>query len=231
MTFKLVPPTLPDRLREMLAPSVVDIQLVGDELARDVTFTWDRSVRRDPSSPRSTYVALHEVVSAETMSRIRSLVHSVATSLVADVRFMCFFTGPAARDDMPELERCISIVARHEAMSGAARIVEMDAEELDLATSRLGRFDAVRGVGVTEVGMSGLRANLRLFEPVPTTDRNFLFQPTGYDAIGVALEHGAFFFEEIGNGTRLRVASTAMSQAELTGKIESLLQGVEVVDR
>lgn len=33
------------------------------------------------------------------------------------------------------------------------------------------------------------------------------------------LKHSAFFFEEIGNGTRLRIVSAQMSQEELGGKI------------
>ena len=77
---------------------------------------------------------------------------------------------------------------------------------------------------MTVDGMASLRASLRLFEPLPTTDDNLWFQPTSYNAIQRTLNHSSFFFEELHNGTRLRIVSSAISQEQLTNKVATLVQ-------
>jgi hypothetical protein len=38
------------------------------------------------------------------------------------------------------------------------------------------------------------------------------------------LKHGVFFFEEVNNGTRLRIVSTSMTQPDLVHKIEAIIR-------
>jgi hypothetical protein len=71
-----------------------------------------------------------------------------------------------------------------------------------------------------------LLASLRLAEPVPTTDPALFFQRPTFDALQSVLAHGAFFFEELDNGTRLRLVSASLSQAELTSRVAASLESL-----
>jgi hypothetical protein len=214
--FKLVDPTLPSTLKDVLSPAVVDVQLVGDHLASDEVFIRDRSVEKDAASGVYTYVALRDAIPQQQMSRIREFVFCVLSRLSRGARFMCFMTGSVPDSDVRELEYRLVIRAHHEGtrMNGVITIAEMDGDELAYSMGYLGNFDAMRGVALTPEGMKGMYADLRLFEPMPTADDNGTFQPPTYNAMRIALEHGVFFFQEINNGT----------QSDLAREVEEIIE-------
>jgi hypothetical protein len=225
--FKLVDPVLSSDLTALLSPSVVDIQLVGDGLADDPTFTWDKSVRKGATRPVYTYVSLCDVLPPEEMAEIRDVVFRVLSGLATDVTYLCFMTGGRVPEsDVGELENHLIVRACHESlrMNGRLVVAEMNRDDLAYSMQYFGHYDTMRGVALRPEGLRGMVADLRLFEPVPTTDRGQRFQPPRYGALAIALKHGVFFFEEVNNGTRLRIVSTAISQADLTLEIAEILR-------
>src|SRR5580700_5504581 len=224
--FKVVIPTLPDALRAVPSIAVVDVQLVGDDLANDAVFVREKSVvNKGAARGVYTYVALHDAIQPREMDAVREFVFRVLSRLVDGVRFMCFMQGRVPKDEVNELEDRIVISACHEEMKMNGRVViaEMDLDDLKYCMKYFGDYDIMRGVALTPEGAAGMRADLRLFEPMPTTDDNSFFQSPRYNAVQAALKHGAFFFEEIGNGTRLRIVSTAITQHDLTDRIAALI--------
>lgn len=230
LMFKIANPTLPDALGAALSASAVDIQLVNDELANDKTFTWDRSIAKVGAPGVYTYISLCDTIASHEMVHIRKVVFAVASRLTPDVSFMCFMTGGVPDDDVAELENRIVVNVHHEdtAKNGKLIVAEMSTDDLEYSMAYLGKFDIMRGVAVTPQGLHGLRSDLRLFEPMPTASENPYFHPPGYHALQIVLKHGVFFFEEIGNGTRLRIVSTVIDQQDLTERIMGILgEGID----
>jgi hypothetical protein len=225
--FKIVNPRLPDTVMSIPTLAAVDVQLVGDDLANDTIFVREKSIVRT-GAPRGvyTYVTLQDAIQPRELDAVREVIFRVLSSLVDGVSFMCFMQGRVPEDEVSEFENRVVIGAWHEEMrmSGRVIIAEMDLDDLKYCLKYFGNDDTMRGVALTPEGAAGMHADLRLFEPLPTTDDSSFFQSPKYNAIQIALKHGAFFFEEIGNGTRLRIVSTTITQDDLTGRIAALIQ-------
>jgi hypothetical protein len=225
--FKVVDGSDVMNLRASLAVAVVDIQLVDDALATDVSFVHDKSKPKVGSPGMYTYTSLVDTISRQEICRIRKFVFRVLSHLTGSTSFLCFLTGESLPAEcVSDLQPLFSIHAHYEEsdMGGKLRIVEMDLEEFEFGVECLGYFDSVRGVAIRRDSKShDIIENLPLCAPVPTTDPSLPFQPPRPETLRLALKYGELFFEEIGNGTRLRIISAVLGQDALEAAIVGIV--------
>lgn len=222
--FKVVPSDLPQDLT-LASASVTDIQLVQDSLAHNPIFTHDKSRVKAGEEHVYTYVSLSQEISPDEMERLRRSVNRLLTELCGGLPILWFFTGVSiAHRHLEDSDARIVMECYHEdlGMNGRLAIVAGPPQDVSLGTECLGYFDSVRGVAATSEGLRAILEKLHLAEPVPTTDSSLTFMQPKYQAIRIVLEHGSCFFEELGNGTRLRIVSNRLGGEQVRSALARL---------
>lgn len=215
----------------VLAPSiaVLDIMLIDGPLLKDADFITDYSEPTpEPDRPHlRRYCALADRLEAERIDELRRAIVQLLVGLSEDLG-----CGPSwivwmkhdARFDL--VERHYSIRAFVDGstsgligVNGQMSILEIERDELDDFRERFGTYDGIAGLAVPEGSIHTVLRSLRLASPLPTTRRHRPSPMTTVvdaDVLAAVLDcERSMFFEEVDNGTRLRLASTAFSTEQL----------------
>lgn len=106
-------------------------------------------------------------------------------------------------------------------INGRVSIIELSRDDLEYYSQMLGNFDAVRGIAIEPGRMADVLSVLSLTEPIPSSQRGYLVETVSYKSLIAVLELGSFFFEELDNGTRLRLVGKQLDRQKMIRTIES----------
>lgn len=225
--YKIINDTVSPELKNDLLVSIVDIQLVSDVIANDELYTLEKSKLKDGELDTYTYIPLSELISKEQLLKVHQFILFLLSKLSNKSRFLCFIGGLVSKDIKTyELENYFTIQAYHEELqiNGEVTITDVGFNNLEyILENFIGKFDILKALALNSDSINSIFSELNLSEPVPNTDLNSFFQQPNFKAIKAALNHGIFFFEEINNGTRLRISSSVMKQSDLIQKITATI--------
>lgn len=207
-------------LREAFGPATtcVDVQLVDDLLAADRVFCEEESEWR---GEQKRWVTLEERIGATEIGKVRAFVAALLVRL-ADPSDQAIwfadglsFTGDIEEKTPGEMympESFYSIFACTDEMrvNGRVGIFEVDRDQLGSKSRLFGKFFRVRGLAThvsEQNALASVLSKLTLLDPVPSTGRVKLTKRPGAASLKNLLPGSRFFFEELLNGTRLRIVS------------------------
>jgi hypothetical protein len=227
--FKVTTPMLSRTVTGSSEMAVVDVQLVGDGLALDPVFTIDKGRPKTGTRGVVTHTSLVDALSEEELLAVRRMVARLLSRLHEDGHFLCFVTGATIPPDVLEgLNILFSVTGYcHELeTNGRVSLVQIEPDDVEYIVRGFGYYDALRWVALSDwdKDLPGLVSRLGLLDIVPTTYEGNLFQRPKFAALKAALTHGRFLFEELKNGTCLRVSSDVVPCSELSDRVHRLLR-------
>lgn len=87
--------------------------------------------------------------------------------------------------------------------------------DLPFEVRRFGDYDCVRGIAGPGLSLAQVLTKLTLASPVPTSSMRHYSGPTPLAPLEAMLSISGLFFEELHNGTRLRLVSGKLSRAQM----------------
>lgn len=213
---------------------IVDLQLVDDALARDRALTDPEGVKKIIDGiPRYGQRYLRERMSVEEFSSTFDQLTRVLIELAEGRDFLLFLRHPPDDFDRSEYDEFYSISAYCDngLLNGSLDIVRLACDELRDITEIWGEYDGVRGIAVDpSTPTASILAHCSLASPGPTTVQRFDQRRVGYSSLISVLPHVGFFFEEVGNSTRLRIASAHLDRTQLSESVQRIVRDLTLGD-
>jgi hypothetical protein len=218
---------LPDEADEAAlhgTSAFVDVQLVDDTIANDAVFT--REMRAPGPGPQYTPMSLAERLGINGIARVRCFVAELVSRLAGNTKSLVLFAkgidlSRGDSGDVPEDFVVVHACADQMRLNGRVTIFGIPTNELATYDHLLGDFDTLRGVATTADRLSDTLRLLPLHEPVPTTTPWNVLGPASFATLDAALQTSRFFFEEVRNGTRLRLISRFISADEVGAAVRA----------
>jgi hypothetical protein len=219
------------RFRALIAAgyAAVDVQLSGDALANDEAFTqeYGHLVERG----RYRHASLVDELGEEGMARVRRFVADLLFALTSENdRFVWFLTGRlrADLDDEHSDDRLLISGWVDEArINGSFVLFGGERDQVPFEARRLGDYDRVRGIAGPALSLADVLTKLTLASPVPTSAARIYAGRSHLAALEAVLPIAGLFFEEIDNGTRLRLVSGKISSARMEDAVASVRRSLE----
>lgn len=130
--------------------------------------------------------------------------------------------------DLPGPDACFVGRIDADGLGGAFTIFEVAAGDLEGFASLFGACDRVAGLAAPMGSLRAVLSRLSLAAAIPTGQRYRFASPfelVDTSALARVLEHGRLFFEEIDNGTRLRLISNEAANAALRERLVLAIAG------
>lgn len=183
------------------------------DLLNDDELVIDRAV--EAADGRRTPLALAGRLSndqlAEHQERVVALLKRVAGTATRCVLFLnATMIDSNAPDDafdrfsIPEEFVSLQCCFDDSRMNGTVAIVGVPVRSLGMYRTAIGRADRLRGI-LTNRSFKEVVASLSLADPLPSTEPEQLLGSRSQEPLLHVLQAGDVFFEEIGNGTKLRL--------------------------
>lgn len=184
--------------------------------------TGGRSVGRPDAY---VYASLEDRVPENEMKAIREFLCRLLVGLAEGMSILLVVSGVAGDSGLDEEEDYLELCAHSgdQRMNGEFEIAEIVDSGLSDYAKLFGRYDSVKGIVVPAGGMRPVVRALPLFDPVPATEKSFVSPGPNPEAIAVALEYGTLFFEEVKNGTRLRIVCAAEAGVSMREAVSRLI--------
>lgn len=213
--------------------NIVDIQLVADELNLDQLFIVDKA-QKTSDEKILQYSSLSDKLNILSITTIRKFIINVLLELASkNEDFIWFITGLRLVENPDENEGefkysdeyyCIKAFCDNMRINGQLSILEIVRDEIDYYSKMFGNFDAVHGISIPQGRMRDVLSVLSLTEPIPTTKRGYFVENLSLNSLLAVLGMATFFFEEIDNGTRLRIVSKTLDRKSIISKIEECIK-------
>jgi hypothetical protein len=204
--------------------AAVDVQLSGNDLANDEAFAHEYG---DPiGRGRYRHRSLADKLGVDGIARVRRFVADLLCALTGESdRFVWFLKG-SLRDDLddehsdnfPDAQGDRLLVSGwvdEAALNGSFVLFGGEREDLAFEAQRLGHYDCVRGIAGPRLSLASVLAKLTLANPLPTSSVRLSAGPNHLVTLDAVLTIAALFFEEINNGTRLRLVSGTLSREQI----------------
>lgn len=203
---------------------VVDVQLTDLQTATDEAFTWEYGKAVAPG--RYRHQCLPERIGGDEMLRIRRFVATLLAELAGgDGSVVWFISGGMPEDDRISLPDHVHVTASMLDSAGAncssvLYSTPCDHSELECQLRQLGNFDRVRGAMGHGLLFPHVLSILTLGNPLPSASLQRIGGPDQLSALTAVLAHASLFFEEVNNGTRLRLVTGSKTREELEAGVE-----------
>lgn len=202
--------------------AAVDVQLSSDELAADEAFTAEYGDR--VGKGRYRHCSLADKLGEEGIARVRSFVTALLLALTGEGdRFVWFIDGAGlgdVRDDEPGDDRLVVRGWVDDArINGSFAFFGGERDELVHECQRLGHYDRVRAIAGPGLSLARVSSELTLASPVPTCSARLEVGLHRFAALEAVLPLVGLFFEELANGTRLRLMSGVLSREEIDAAV------------
>jgi hypothetical protein len=204
--------------------AAVDLGLVAGPILADVAYITEYSDPPPAQPGPRRYRSLEDTLSADALACLRAaLVDLLERLLEAGESWFLFARTELAEDAMPEAFFAGQVFAGE--LNGRFAIFEVPAGDLVAHAALFGAFDRVVGVAAPAGSLRALLSRLSLADAFPT-DRSlphatpFCVRDTS--ALARVLGHGRLFFEEVDNGTRLRMIAGEPAIAGLRARVAAL---------
>lgn len=201
--------------------AVVDVQLAGDALARDEAFVREHGDLIAPGHYR--HRTLTDKLGAEGMARVRRFVADLLGALTTEGDRFVFCLSGGLRADLDDEHRddrlLLSGGVDEAGLGGAFVLFGGEREDLDFEVQRLGDHDRLRGLAGPGLTLAQVLPQLTLASPVPTTSERLQAGREPFAALQAVLPRARLFFEELGNGTRLRLVSGRLARGEIEAAV------------
>jgi hypothetical protein len=218
--FRLIP--LPDAFEEDLqlravvdGYTAIDVQLTGDALTADEAFTEEYGRMIGPGHYR--HESLADRLGAAEIARVRRFVAALLRELTIEGDgFVWFLDGASGEPgDEPGDERIwVRGYVDEARFNGSFVICGDEREGVSEQAERLGRYDRVRGAAGPGLSLARVLPALGLATPIPTSSVRLSVGPP-FVALAALLPLVDLFFEEVRNGTRLRLVTQSLSIAQI----------------
>ena len=211
-----------DRSSEIGKAVAVDLRLVSEVLMADQPFTCDYG--RRGKNHEYVHVSLRDELAQDEMDRVQCCIQRTLEDLARNLVLVLFVRKGIKHGEVFSLEETHIAIAAHSddaKVNGQMHIVHIESADIDNYLEFFGNYDSIKGVALRPDKVVGFLQKLRLLDPVPSTTSSFLTGRPSPAAIDTALHCGEFFFEEIGNGTTLRIVSTAIT--DLRDRVVSIV--------
>jgi hypothetical protein len=188
------------------ALAAIELGLVAGPVLADVDHVTDYS--KPLHGPLYRYRGLVDVLDPQQFARAQAGVTRLMASLPGPGEAWFLFLRGELDAALPEPLARFSGRIDSDELSGTFTIFEVDEGELDGYAALFGDYDRVAGLVAPAGGLRALLSRLTLAAAIPTGQRYRFaspFQLEDCSALTRVLEHGRLFFEEIDNGTRLRI--------------------------
>jgi hypothetical protein len=207
--------------------AAIELALVHGPILADVDYITDYSGVASGGGRR--YRGLDDVLDAETLAHTRGGIVRLLDALLDPDETWFLFVHGALDDDLPSPAACFSArMDDGEGRSGTFSVVETWVGELDGYAPLFGACDAVAGLVAPIGSFATLLSRLPLAAALPTSMRYRFgspFELVDANALAAVLGHGRVFFEEIDNGTRLRLITHAHARAALRERLAAITSG------
>jgi hypothetical protein len=195
----------------------VDVQLSGDELAADEAFTAEYGDRVGPG--RYRHCSLADKLGEDGMVRVRRFVAALLLSLSGEGDRLVWFVNGVddVCDDEPSEDRLVLRGCVGDArLNGSFALFGGERDALVYHCQRLGHYDRVRGLVGPGLSLAQVSTKLTIGSPVPTCSPRLEVGQYRFAALEATLPLVRLFFEELANGSRLRLVSGALSLEDIT---------------
>lgn len=210
---------------------VVDIQLAFGPFVDDVDYITDYSTKSVYNGREChQYRSLEDQISHTELTELRSTITTILSELAANTEaFILFAQGYEFKDDpdfskgefgYPEEYYCIKTCCDYMNINGSINIFETRLETLAIYEKMFCEYDRVKGLAIKEGQMAEILNRLSLRHPEPSTRKKSFSR--NLESLYKLLEKGEFFFEEIDNGTRLRITSKSLSPEVIQSKLDTI---------
>jgi hypothetical protein len=217
--------------------NIVDIQLVdSNTISSDPLLFLAEKSEKAKGQGMLKYCSLGDKLDISELLLIRQCIRDILLALgYKGENFIFFITGlgfvenpDETKEELgyPEEYYCIEACCDSMNINGRISIFEVPRDELDYYSKIFGNFDRVHGIAIAPGKMREVLSILSLLEPVPTTKCGYLVNSESLKSLNGVLEIGSFFFEEISNGTVLRLISKLLSKKNIVSVVEECLSRV-----
>ncbi|NER34971.1 MAG: hypothetical protein F6J93_13275 [Oscillatoria sp. SIO1A7] len=179
------------------------------------------------------YCSLQERLSDGQLEMVRKSSVDILSSLASSHEgFIWFVSGLKLVEEpdeakgyfeYPEEYYTIDACCDRMSINGRVSIFELSRDDLEYYSQMLGNFDAVSGIAIEPGRMADVLSVLSLTEPIPSSQRGYLVETVSYKSLIAVLELGSFFFEELDNGTRLRLVGKKLDRHNMISNIEKYI--------
>lgn len=211
--------------------TIVEVQLTSDELANDNVFAIEKRAPGD--GPRYQSITLAERLPPEELSTVRSFIVRLLRLLYAERSTHVWFVGGLRVDDetwnewsLPSPNDYVSLEGFADSMriNGRVSILKLATSELDHYAPLLGQGDIVRGVATRRSSLAETLGRLSMAEPMPTTEGVSALGECSLAPVSALVGAGDLFYEEVHNGTRLRLLSADFDEKTCSAAVEAAKQ-------
>jgi hypothetical protein len=197
--------------------AALDVQLTGDDLARDEAFTQEHGEQIGPGHYR--HRSLVDKLGEEGVARVRRFVGDVLLDLTEEGdRFVWFVLGglDEGLDDEHSDDRLVLSGWVDEArINGSMVFFGSEREDVPYQAQRIGDYDRIRGLAGPGLSLARVLQVLTLACPIPTSTVHRQVGRPHLAALEAVLPIGRLFFEELYNGTRMRLVSRTLPPARM----------------
>jgi hypothetical protein len=137
-------------------------------------------------------------------------------------RFIWFLNGGLRSDlddEYSDDRLLVSGWVNEARLNGSFVLFGGERENLVFEVQRIGDYDLVRGIAGPGLSLAKILSRLTLANPVPTSVVRLSVGPNYLAALEAVLPIAGLFFEEIDNGTRLRLVSGTLSRAQMEAAV------------
>lgn len=210
--------------------AAIELGIVVGPMLADVDYVTDYSGPSPSGLGLRRYRGLDDVLDRETLASTRARLTRLLEALLDEGESWFLFVHGQLDDGLPEPDAKFSGRVHADPLNGAFTILEVPAGELDGYAPLFGACDRVSGLAAAANSFATLLSRLSLAAAVPTGQRYRFgspFQISDTSALTSALEHGRLFFEEIDNGTRLRLIAPTHASAALRERLTTAMSRLE----
>jgi hypothetical protein len=196
--------------------TAVDVQLSSDPLAADRAFTEENGDELGPGHYR--HRSLADKLGEAGMARVRRFFTALLLELTREGDRLVWFAdgGLDDLDDEHDDDRLVLRGGVADArLNGSFVLSGGERGQLAHQAQRLGNHDRLRAVAGPGLSLAAVLPRLTLASPVPTCSARLDVGHRPFAALGALLPFVGLFFEELKNGTRLRLVSGLLSPEEM----------------
>lgn len=201
--------------------AAIELALVSGPIVADVDYITDYSGVAPDRARR--YRGLDDVLDTEALAHARGGIVRLLDALLDPDETWFLFVQGALDDEVPTPAAYFGArMDDGKGRNGTFSIVETWVGELEGYAPLFGACDAVAGLVAPIGSFATLLSRLPLAAALPTSMRYRFgspFELVDTSALTSVLGHGRVFFEEIDNGTRLRLITHAHTRAALRERI------------